>query len=183
MSGEINYRNFAGTPGKNPKYLSDALVNEYGTWYSSASNHVISYDDLPVGDAIARISYGALNDHGLTFQFNDRQNVLNSVAEFYYKCATNDPTVYIYVTYEVWAGGLWAADTRAAVVINADGAAPTTWTRVSRSLSSSGGFITYQPNKGREFVFTRLKNIMLYFGTIGAPPVTTNISALTIRRL
>ena len=50
MSGEINYRNFAGTPGRNPKYLSDSLDNFYNTW--SGSNVQILYTNLPPADGV-----------------------------------------------------------------------------------------------------------------------------------
>ena len=83
MSGEVNYRNFAGTPGKNPKYLSDSLAPWYGNWSPNIPGELsIDYTGLPTGECLARlIQTGFIGNRHLMFEFSQPQNIFGLTFE------------------------------------------------------------------------------------------------------
>jgi len=77
MSGEVDYRRYAGTPSPKPKYLSDSLTPWYGAW-TSVVPLTIEYTNLPPdGTILAKLVVTAGNAYGdLVFTFNAPQNLL-----------------------------------------------------------------------------------------------------------
>jgi len=165
LSGEVNYRNFAGTPGKNPKYLSDSLTPWYGTWGGAGLS--IAYTNLPPdGTIIAKIvdTIAAGYDE-VGFTFKEPQNLNDCMLEFWYK-----------------ATGIAAANN---LLINNVGAnylyrnigAPAAWTFYSLNLprSHSGG------TTSKILTAQRIRSIT-FAGNIAAP-WTIEVAGFTIRRL
>jgi len=75
MSGEVDYRRYAGSPSTMPKYLSDSLTPLYGYWNGTVAPS-ISYSNLSVGDVVAKIVYNAaVGWSTLFFAFNTPQRL------------------------------------------------------------------------------------------------------------
>jgi hypothetical protein len=173
-------RSFSGTPGKNPKYLSDSLTPWYGTWTRTGPGLPnIGYTGLPIGDAIARIYYQIVNPNGaIAIEFNEPQNVYGRQVEFYYKWDDPDARTFIY-----FSGNPFASYTTSyiAVELNADGAAPTVWTK--KSINPEAKPIGYASSlTGVNAMLCRLKTIVFYGFSMTAPR-TLEISGMTVRRL
>ena len=116
-----------------------------------------------------------MNDYNrLAFTFNDFQNFKGDCqAEFYYRCATNDPAVYL-------VGGITGYPDYAyfGPTLNVDGFGPLVWTRKTFKLQAGIPF-----GVKADLCFARMKYIGLYVDSIAAPPVTIEIAGFTIRRL
>ena len=190
MSGEVNYASFAGSPGRNPKYLSDALVNEYGSWKPKPAGVPalsIAYDNLPTGDALARIYTDLDSNEWFAFEFDQNQCVGDSIMylDFYAKVSAQ------------CIGMLFAQPDAVGAGIGPSGmslywnsvwtfaAAPLNWTRYKVKLGRGDGTVNgwnlnYGGPQGIASTQQRLKTITFYIQTASA---TLNISRCTIRRL
>jgi len=182
VSGEVNYRNFAGTPGKNPKYLSDSLTNWYGNWSAGGGGAAIgiAYDNLPIGDAIARITRAVSQFGTNIFEFNEPQNIDGLQLEFYVKAENAD--VQLYLDISPSPAATWNAPPYGYRLLYAGGACPTVWTKQTIALGKQ----SFNPVGGltvnRSLPYTRCKSLVFY-RDLPVAVRTLEISGMTIRRL
>jgi hypothetical protein len=187
MSGETDYRRYAGTPSPKPKYLSDSLTPWYGYWASHGAGSTISiaYDTLPIGDALARVfSTQPTVNGGPGIVFNTPQNLNDCYLEIYYKASVagasgmyiqfNDTVIPLLVGYKT----VYCFTLGGAVV-------PTVWTKYTLNISEIRTKVGFGSNLGLTMnlsaFLSRVKSIILYSAVVA--PLDIIVSGFNIRRL
>jgi hypothetical protein len=179
MSGEIDYREFAGTPSPKSKYLSDSLTPWYGSWTSVAGTLGIAYDSLPVGDCLARLTHDTPNaDSWIYFTFNDLQNIKDYQLEFWYRkgnaSAINFDVLISRLGYNLSNGGLYKGI----------GAGTVSWSKASLSIDSIVNYQAgYLPGANyRDIIKIALGVISFHIYNVVAPQ-RLDIAGFNLRRL
>jgi hypothetical protein len=163
-----------------PKFLSDSLNLAAGNWYGSwaaSAGISIAYNNLPTGEALARLYSPMNNSDVIYFDFKDIQNINGLYLDFYYKGATADPRCYIYFSQLTGLAG-----PRYRKLLNADGATPIVWTRALIPVEYWGTLIG-STLIGPSCIGSTIRSIGLLTDAIAAPPVQMEIANFTIRRL
>jgi len=190
ISGEVDYRRYAGTPSPKPKYLSDSLTPWYGAWrVGGVSTLSIDYTNLPIGSAVAKIVGDIVAGEVLVFDFGGvvappigLQNFSSNknIVEFYYKCSVNNPRVVLFMLRTRW--GFPDPAGYFTIELNIAGAAPTVWTYKSFQIPT--GFSTFVPGtttgRSREEVISQIKE---FAWNLPAFAAQIQVSGFTIRRL
>ena len=170
-----------------PKFLSDSLTPWYGYWAShpAAATISIAYDNLPTGDALARVysSNLALANGGPGIVFNEPQNLNNCTIELYIKTSAVGATaMYIQFNNTIIPLPVGYASVYCYLI---PAAVLTTWTRytlnVSEIRSKTGFGVLSMPASQMTALLSRVKSIVLYSSI--ANPLDTMVSCFTIRRL
>jgi len=148
MSGEINYRRFAGSPAIKPRYLSDDNANKYyGYWTTTAGVISQSLTDKMPNDAICAL-YNNLPVSGrMDFIFNAPQSIRNTVLDFWAK-ASNALGLLVYT---MPAAADFSSYTMRAINIG------TAWARYIAPMDT---FIASTGN--REFTLTNNRSLAFY---------------------
>ena len=181
MSGEIDYRRYAGRPSPMPNYLSDSLTPWYGYWHPGGGVATLDYTNLPGGACFAKVvitTDAALRFRYVGFRFAVPQNIVNSEISFKYKFSRNEA-----VGHSMWIttlGSPYAVPTLEHPV-GLPSPSPTTWTLFSSPVS------TFRPSASSP----RLQNdsmasVAKYFYMYGftfSGPTTMEIACFNIRRL
>jgi hypothetical protein len=181
----VNFRNFGQAKQVLPKYLSDSLTPWWGNWAvqrpADGSTFSIAFDNLPVGDAIARVFGTQMANGGPGIVFNTPQNLNNMFIDMRFKASVAGATnMYIQLNNDIIP---LPAGYNAVYCYAQAGAVPTVWTRYTLNVSeiqTKTGFGTISPVE-ISALLTRVKSVMLY-ASIAGPPIDINISAFTIRR-
>jgi hypothetical protein len=176
MSGEVDYRTFAGRPSPKPKYLSDSLVNYYGAWAATGGAPTILYSGLPTGDCIGKISKPVNSSDKMGFNFNNIQNLNNYVIDIWYKYSDANPYTYLYV---IDSDVVSFALPRSYYLMNGAGAAPLVWTH---NIIPFNLFTPSSNTVSLPLVGILARAVLLYVGVVVAAN-TLEIAGMTIRRL
>ena len=169
------------------QYLSDSLTPWFGTWYRTGGTPSFAMTGLPDDPSITgRVYYSFQNFHSMGIEFDTPQNLTNCFLEFWMKCATNDPAIYIYISMNPFA--TFSTNYRRDKRIYNDGTAPTTWTFHQYSISpTEWGQLALTPTTTTTGSFTlvaaNVKSILFYLDTMASPPVQMDIAGFNIRRL
>ena len=178
MSGEVNYRNFAGTPGKNPKYLSDSLAPWYGNWSPNIPGELsIDYTGLPTGECLARlIQTGFIGNRHLMFEFSQPQNIFGLTFETYVKESLLG-SVLFYVSRNPVATWLneylrWSAGISPGVAGS--------WVKRTLTMDKGGWDLSIGITTNPNVILTRVKTMVIYsIANCG----TFEVSGFNLRRL
>jgi len=174
VSGEINYRNFAGTPGKNPKYLSDSLTPWYGIW---TGNCAMGYSTLPTGDCIGKVIVSNVGGawSGAYLTFATPQNVSNEyICDLWLRTTASPTSSYM---------SLWGVlATRIDIQFGAG--IPANWTRYQLRIPKDFPNATPLSVNSWQARQIPVRLSYLLFSTFhAANPHNMEIGGFTIRRL
>jgi len=185
LSGEVNYRNFAGTPGKNPKYLSDSLTPWYGTWtgIGGVGSPAVAYDNLPSdGTIVGRIWKNLTNSGTIALEFTNPQNINECELSFYIKAENADCQLYLMLSANPAA--TYTTQPYCYRLLYGAGASPTVWTSRTFILKRNGSGFTLPGGiiPEHEVIFQSCKSINIYRDA-PAPNRIIELAGLNIRRL
>lgn len=175
----VNYRRSVN--GSNDQlgrhYISDSLTPWWGYWTGGAGGLVIAYDNLPIGDAIARIyKINLLADDNVSFVFNSSQNIENMVLDVYLKCSSN---IFLYVSRQAYASWTTEYVAHGSLGITAN------WARykIMMARNSAGGVYgwnTYVGIKASPNIILNQGKAIVFYNAAGGPN-TLEICGMTLR--